>query len=392
MKVLYFAHDLADAAIQRRVRLLREGGAIVTLIGFERDRGVAASGRPEGRSIGVTYNGRLWRRIAAIAKAAVRRSAYRDEMLGAEIILARSLEMMLIAVLARARLRLVTPIVYECLDIHRLMTRSGPAGWLLRMTEQRLLDLSALLIVSSPRFIKDYFASVHRRLPPWILLENKLLSSEFGDRAAMPRPDGPPWRIGWFGVIRCARSLSLLAELVESAPGAIEVEIYGRPARDVVPDFDAIIAGNPGLHFHGPYDRATDLPALYGQVHFNWTLDFYEAGLNSDWLLPNRLYEGSAFGAVPIALKSVETGRWLAERSCGVLLEEPVARSLLQFFAALNGTSYQILQANVMRLDKSDFLENPESAAKFVDKLRHLRDGADTGAVIPWSFEPDRAA
>ena len=42
-----------------------------------------------------------------------------------------------------------------------------------------------------------------------------------------------------------------------------------------------------------------------GDVHFTWAIDFYEAGANSDWLLPNRLYEGGAHGAVPIALAGV---------------------------------------------------------------------------------------
>jgi len=392
MRILYLAHDLADAAIPRRVRLLRDGGAIVRLVGLERGPSMATAKKPEGRPIGVTYNGRLWQRIAAIIKAVLFFSSWRDEVPGADIILARSLEMLLIAVLVRARMRLATPIVYECLDIHRLMTRPGPAGWVLRTIEQRLLDLSALLIVSSPKFIDAYFEPTHHRLPPWLLLENKLLSSDFeanvvSDDPDPSRPNGPPWRIGWFGIIRCARSLSLLADLVTESQGTIEVEIYGRPARDVVPHFDAIVAATSGMYFGGRYDRAVDLPRLYGEVHFNWTLDFYEAGLNSDWLLPNRLYEGSMFGAVPIALRTVETGRWLVGKSCGVVLEEPLQQSLRQFFPQLDRASYRILQADVKRLDKLALMETAESARRLVDRIRHLRDGDDTLTTNLESFE-----
>ena len=80
----------------------------------------------------------------------------------------------------------------------------------------------------------------------------------------------PPWRIGWFGIIRCARSLDLLADLVRAHPGLVEVDIRGRPARDVLPGFDHIIAATPGLVFHGAYDRKGDLPYLYSDVHFTW--------------------------------------------------------------------------------------------------------------------------
>ena len=130
-------------------------------------------------------------------------------------------------------------------------------------------------------------------------------------------PAGPPWRIGWYGVIRCRKSLELLAALDHQLPGQVKVEIRGRPSLNVIPDFDALVAATPGLRFLGPYDRRRDLAPMYRGVHFAWAIDYYEAGANPDWLLPNRLYEGSLRGAVPIALARTETGRWLAGRQAG---------------------------------------------------------------------------
>ncbi|WP_419730620.1 glycosyl transferase family 1 [Lichenicola sp.] len=396
MKVLYLAHDLADAAIRRRVRFLQEGGALVRLVGFSRVRNAGAHDGTSGRLIGITRNGRLVRRIVSTAAAVLLSGRWHDEMRAADIILARSLEMLVIAVLVRARLRLGKPIIYECLDIHRLMTGNSLPSLAMRRIEQRLLNSCALLIVSSPRFIDAYFEPAHRRLPPWILLENKVLASELQDgatscQAGSPRPDGPPWRIGWFGIIRCRRSLLLLASLVRGSSGTIEVEIRGRPARDVIPEFDAVVAATPGMRFGGGYDRAIDLPGLYMDVHFNWTLDFYEAGLNSEWLLPNRLYEGSMFGAVPLALASVETGRWFARQGCGVLLEEPLQPVLDRFFAGLDAGSYQSLQAAVGRIDRMALMESADSAAQFVDTLRglHRRDAPHGQSAV---LRHDKAA
>jgi succinoglycan biosynthesis protein ExoL len=95
----------------------------------------------------------------------------------------------------------------------------------------------------------------------------------------------------------------------------------GRPARDVLPEFEAIVAANPDLAFAGPYRNPEDLGAIYGTVHLVWAIDRFEAGGNSDWLLPNRLYEGCLHRAIPLALEGTETARAVAARGIGIVLE-----------------------------------------------------------------------
>ena len=379
MRLLYLVHDLDDAAVKRRRRFLTEGGAHVSPVGFRRHRDDARHGHdPDGLCIGWTENGRMLRRVLSTARAIASSGRWHDQLLRADVVVARSLEMLLLAVAVRHRVGATTPIIYECLDIHRLMTRPDLVGRLLRRIEGRLLDSSSLLVVSSPRFIDAHFARVHARLPRWHLLENKLLASELPAGCGMAPPTAPatpPWRIGWFGIIRCERSLNLLAALVSTSNGRIEVDIRGRVARDVMPDFDARVAAAPGLTFHGPYDRATDLAAIYGRVHFNWAIDLYEDGLNSAWLLPNRLYEGSVFGAVPLALRAVETGRWLGRHGCGLLLDQPLERTLPALFATMTCSAYGAARDRVAALDHGTLLETATSAASFVSMLGRLRSG-----------------
>jgi len=197
------------------------------------------------------------------------------------------------------------------------------------------------------------------------------LSGTGNVRAAGPPPQ-PPWRIGWFGVIRCSRSLRLLAELARRMPGRIEVVIRGRPSRNVIRDFDALVAATPGLAFLGAYDRHTDLAAIYADVHFTWAMDFYEAGLNSDWLLPNRLYEGSVHGAVPLALRSVENGRWLEHRRCGVCLDEPLDESLPNFFALLDSAGYARERRALAQVPLADLVDDAASCERFAAALGGL--------------------
>src|SRR6185503_20367573 len=56
--------------------------------------------------------------------------------------------------------------------------------------------------------------------------------------------------------------------------------------------------------------------------------DFMEAGYNSLWLLPNRLYEGG-YQAVPaIAPAGTQTASWIASHGAGFTVDEDLAVNL----------------------------------------------------------------
>jgi hypothetical protein len=370
MKLVYLVHDLADPAVERRVRMLRIGGVAPALIGFHRGKkAVAAVDGIQATDLGQTIDARLGQRLWAVARTALRLHHLRASWAGASMIVARNLEMLLLAVLARRRFAPDAAVAYESLDIHSSLVGSGLKSRVLRAVEQRLLQQCQLLITSSPAFVARHFAARYAVVPQILLLENKLLASELRSAVQRAPLPGPPWRIGWFGVIRCRRSLELLAGLVRACPGLVEVEIRGRPARNVIPDFDAIVASTAGLRFLGAYDRTQDLAMMYGGVHFAWAMDFYEAGANSSWLLPNRLYEGGAYGAVHLALDTVETGRWLAARHAGIVLEEPLAEKLSSFFTALTPEAYASARSALTRLPVTDFVSDSAEVANLVATL-----------------------
>jgi succinoglycan biosynthesis protein ExoL len=371
MNLVYFVHDLNDPAVHRRMRMFHAGGAMVSLIGFHRGEPPAEVDGTVPLPLGRTGDARLVQRAIAVLGAALSIPRWRSVFVSADAILARQLETLVLAAFARRLLMPRAPLVFECLDIHRLMGASSVVGRTLRSLEHRLLGQCQRLVVSSPHFIRFHFAPVHQRLPPVTVVENKALTFEFDSRPrAEPRvPPGPPWRIGWFGVIRCARSLRILAELATAHPGEVEIVIRGRVATSVLPHFDEVVAATPGLSFGGPYDRARDLPRLYGDVHFAWAIDFYEAGSNSDWLLPNRLYEAGLFGAVPIACRDVATGAWLAERDVGVLLDGDAAQSVAAVIRSLDAARYASLRAGLAALPEAAFLYTRDDCRELVETL-----------------------
>jgi hypothetical protein len=349
VKLAYFVHDLTDPAVTRRIRMLRAAEVEVVVLGFRRAEAPPRS--LEGCAtvdLGQTYDARLGHRAKLTAITAAKAGRFRALLAGCDVIMARQLEMLAIAHAARVLCGLRARIVYEALDIHRLMLQDTVKGLAMREVEKALLRRSDLLVVSSPAFLDAYFKPIQGVGDDIsieaLLVENKVL--ELTPAAAMrPSPrSGPPWRIGWMGALRCARSLDILSDLAARRPDLVEIVLHGRPAYAEMSDFDVRTSALPNLSYGGTY-TAADLSRLYGETHFCWAIDFMEEGLNSSWLLPNRVYEASRFGAVPVALASVQTGRFLAEHAIGVRLEKP--EDLEGFLEALTPSDYAKLRGEI---------------------------------------------
>ena len=195
VKIAYFVPDLTDSAARRRVRMFVRGGAEVTVAGFRRSPSpiVELDGAP-ALDLGRTRDGRLLRRAASAVGAALDRERLTGFVRGADVIVARNLETLLPAARARALSPSKPPLVYECLDIHRLLLSTGGDGRLLRAVEDRLWREVDLGLTSSPAFIRNYFAA--RGFPaPMRVIENKVLALAPGERPrASPAP--PPGRHG----------------------------------------------------------------------------------------------------------------------------------------------------------------------------------------------------
>lgn len=363
MQIAYLVHDLLDAAVVRRVALLLEHGSAVRLAGFRRRDMVpdAVSGAP-ATDLGRTRDGRLAERVLSVLRHVLLPRRVRAATAGADVLLARNLEALVLA----ARVRLPGQrLVYECLDIHRLLLGNGLPSRILHAIEAWAMRRVDLVVVSAPAFRDAYFVERRGWRGQVLLVENKVQGAK--PTIAYERPpeaDGRPWTIGWFGMLRCRRSLEMLGHLAASSGGRIEVLIAGVPSPAVFSDFDADLARYPGVTYTGPY-RPADLPGLFDRIDFIWAIDYFEEGLNSAWLLPNRLYEGLAHGAVPLALAGVETGAWLQRNGVGVLLEDPAAE-LPGFLATLSAQDHQRLKAAVARMPVERAWMSPDEAARII--------------------------
>lgn len=335
--IAYFAHHLEDPAYRRRVAMLEAGGAdVVVLVGFARERpALEALGNVPVHVLGYTKAANFMARIRSVLAATLRIRSWATRIKTADIILARNLECLALAVLGAWWNRLAAPIHYEVLDIHRLMLRQDIVGQGIRKVEHLLMRRCATVVVSSPAFVTEYFDRFQPSHPPVVLIENKVFPSQTYRPQSRQATLSPKLRIGWFGNIRCRKSLRMLKALAESMTDRVVIDIRGTVASTDIPDFDELIGDIDNVHFHGRYTYPDDLSRIYGEVDIAWAIDFFEEGQNSMWLLPNRLYESCLFGCIPMALKGTETARWMQGHGLGMILPQFTLETLTRLLGQM---------------------------------------------------------
>ncbi len=335
--IAFFGHDAADAAVRRRVKSFTGDG--MRVIGFMmRRRDVS----PEWQNVdlGMTRDGAFFHRIKQIFAGARKAAAQRDLLEQADVIYARNLDMLACAFLAKRHTGLKTPVIYESLDVHRLLTRGDFVGRTFRGLERSLLKRTRALVVSSPGFLKNHFERHYLGDFTAYVVENRLSAdSDFGPRPNIVEPSTAPADrklvLGWVGMLRCQRSLDLLCELADAFPDSLEIRLHGIPARTEIPVFEPEIDRRPNMTFFGKFRSPEDLADIYGSLDLVWAGDFMEAGYNSVWLLPNRIYEGGYYATPSIAPADTETAAWIQRNDCGFVISEPLEQSLANLVGRL---------------------------------------------------------
>jgi len=375
-RILYLVPDLSDAAVRKRVEMLQDGGAAVSVMGFRRN--TTPYTEMAGASVidlGQTFNGGFIQRILAVIKVVMTVRQWQAAFTQTDAVVARNLEMLAIAVRGRATCASRGPLVYECLDIHRLLLNHGPVGKILRGLEGWLSRRASALITSSPAFVEHYYQPISQVRLPVRLLENRLYiphGMPLPPISAQPRPAGPPWRIGWYGAIRCRKSLAMLLEVANRMQGQVEIIIRGKPAYDQFEDFERDTKACPWLTFGGPYTYPQDLAQLYQGVHFTWAVDMYEEGQNSTWLLPNRIYEGGYYASVPLARADVQIGHTITQLGIGITFNPLSADELCRFFTGLTSLHYQSLEQKAKSLPVSGWIYMQQDCVELVNFITTL--------------------
>ncbi|HYD88952.1 MAG TPA: glycosyltransferase [Vitreimonas sp.] len=367
-ELIFFGHDAHDAAVQRRIKAFEQTGASVRA--FTMRRGPAFATPWINVDLGETHDAAFGQRIGALLRAQPILRARREALKRADVFYARNLDMLALAAWARGMSGSRAKLIYECLDVHRFMTRSDQLGAAMRFVERRLLAGAARVVVSSPAFVREYFDVHQPGRASTVLIENRLPPAyDYGPRPIEAAERHGPIRIGWFGNLRCRRSLDLLLALAARLGERVALSFRGAPARTEIADFEARVAAYPNVTVGGRYAWPQGLASIYGDVDLVWAGDFHDPGANSKWLLPNRLYEGGYYCAPPIAPADSETGRWIERHGFGFTLAEPLEETLPALVESLNRERIAAARAKLAQAPESLFVQPADELKQLLNAV-----------------------
>jgi len=375
IRLAFFGHNRKDAAVVRRALAFSRAGVEVAGVTYRRD-GEPSLPAPEWNRIDLGYveHCRHAKRIVTHIRAIWRILIHRPQLRRMDIFYARNLDMLILSLFAQPVLTGDRPIlVYECLDVHDALTRAGLKAALLRWIERRMLSRIDLLVVSSPGFLREYFIPYQKFREPSYVLENKL----YLDGTTVPRPDSRTISengserlvIAWVGILRCQRTLDLLKQLAATAGEAILIRLHGIVSDFLISDFQSQIEHYSNIVYAGPYRYPEGLPDAYAGADLVWAQELSWSGHNSDWLIPNRVYEASYFGTLSLAVQGTQTARIVTERDLGYVLKDSQPETLVDFINSTDRREIARRRRALLARPSSEFVQSTEDIDRLLQTL-----------------------
>ncbi len=360
--LIYFGHNRDDVALIRRITSFMDAGAKVTAFTFRRDGAKKESPTKwENIDLGYVEHAKPGARLLVMLKTLGYIIQNRRIIKQADIIYARNLDIFILAWFAK----LLTPfsstiMVYECLDVHESLTKKTVSARVLRWVERRILKRCDLLVVSSPGFMKHYFEPVQTYKGRSFLVENKLhIDSSIIKRPDVhtnPKSENKPIKLIWAGILRCHKTLNIMKELASTMGNDIDIHFWGKISRFLIPDFEDQINNIPNITFHGSYSWPEGLEKVYKDADLVWSQELSWSGYNSDWLIPNRIYEASYFNTLSLAVDGTQTAECVKLNELGYVLPDAKINTATNLIANLNKLDINKKQHALNNKPASDFI------------------------------------
>ena len=336
--IVYFSSNAYHRKSLTRTTELARSGHDVHLAAFNRQ----SFKHPDVRDVaffdlGWSRDGGRLRRLLHFPRYIGRAIRFARTVGEADVVWANTIEMLVLARIARPFLRGQRRLVYDVADLTDAQVPVRPLTRVVRRGERFLCRPLAGMVVTSPWFYWHYYRNVIPKSASSYLLENK--ASGPIRQPTAPQPDGP-WKICWHGLLRCPDTLAALLALAQALPESVEVHAWGWAA-ELEDDLKHASSIAPNFYRHGEYNEA-EIDAIFDGVHFICAFDVSD-GTNSMLLLPNRLYHAVARRIPCLAVKGSACGSVVTAQSCGLEVASPLGDELINLFRGMTAERYRDL-------------------------------------------------
>lgn len=351
MKIAFLLPVVSDARSHKRVVALKNLGVQPAVLAFER-KYYKGKPIPGGYvSLGALEHARYYKRLIPFIRAF---SMIRAKAKEADAIYAFGLDMLLLGWLACLGLAKPFKAVYEVADIREVLLGKRLLSRCLRWLERFLLRRTEFIVVTSEAYISGYYREIQGlNNLRYLVIENKMDPIVPVQKSTLEkhRADGI-LRIGYFGVIRCRRSLEILKEAAKQSNGRVQVYIRGYPLG--VGDLEREVQSQPYITYGGPYVAPDDLPALYGQIDMVWACYPYQGDIigNYCWARTNRFYEACYFRKPMFAQAGTEDGRVVKAFGLGICLDLSNVETAVERIRQITSLELNQWQSNVSHISK----------------------------------------
>jgi succinoglycan biosynthesis protein ExoL len=351
------APTMSQPRYHRRVRALLDAGFQVTVYAFARGyyRENAFPAGTELVNIGSVEDGAYFRRIPGLIQAArrIRREELRTSR-KPDVTYAFGLENALIAL----RTGLGQSLVYEVGDLRNPEPDRALVPRFLWRVERHIIRKAALLVVTSPAFISDYYARLLEEFGvPSLVIENRIPEHVVtGTPRSQFSPIRRPLRLGVIGLLRYEPTLAPLLEWVGARPADYELDVYGDgPLRDLVL---RRAEAHSNVRYHGSFRNPEDLSSIFGNVDVCYCV-YDSRDRNVRLALPNKLFEAPYFGVPLIVADDTALAQRVRELKVGVAVNPLRPDFLDELPELLTTRRLHEMKVRALALPTDKLMENP---------------------------------
>lgn len=317
VRFVFILPVVGDARQSLRIKLLKREGVREDIFAFRRAYYDSSLESARLKVLGTLRHGRYLRRMFAYLTAI---GTIRRGVREADAVYVYGLDLAVLAWISSRMLRPGPKLVLELLDIRGILTKRGILPSMARALQGFIIPRVDMLIVPTEAFVSEYLRKVVGvKVRRWMVIENKLDADSIPERttergrSGQVRKDGSI-KIGYFGLLRCDRSLDVLMSLAARGGGDYTIDLRGFI---MTPGYsEETLRERNYVTYGGPYKGDSELPELYNRVDMVWACYPFGEGRVGNWIWArtNRFYASCFFMKPIIAAEgsadAVEVTRW----------------------------------------------------------------------------------
>ncbi|QNM85778.1 hypothetical protein H9W90_01265 [Polaribacter pectinis] len=359
IKVLSVLPVLGQPRHSKRISMLKNVGFNLAAVAFEREYLKGRLPDCEVTSLGKISHGKYLERIFKFLKAL---PILRKQIKICDVVYASNPDMAYISIIAGFGLN--RPVVIEVGDLRRIQVARGTTGWFVRKLDLFFLKKCSLLVSTSIGFVKGYYQNWLKSSIKYLILENKL-EKAFDEELLIKKEDNGKITIGYFGLLRCDWSWSVLKNLAITHENKFDILIAGYPVNPITLPEEAKEISN--IKFLGQYKSPNDLVDLYGKVDIVWACYPFpsEEDLNWKWARTNRFYESICYKKPLIVLEKSGDEQSVLDYNIGVSVPKDKVKKVVEMLNIVERNQIAEWVNNINRL--------PESVYKYTTEENELK-------------------